>query len=144
MSLIKIKKKPVAPVRKQNYRWCRYDITSTSTLQSMIDWAKEQGVIPDKVNFAIDNDDYYADYYLEVYLPEPDHELTKRIKIYRRALANYDKWYDENRQLIDEELAARAAETKRKADKKKQNKQEVLKLQLQQRKIQKQLKGLLS
>ena len=143
MSLIKIKKKPVAPVRKRNYSWHKYNISSASTVQDIIDWTKELGVTPDKASFATDNDDYYADYYIEAYLPEPEHEFNKRIKIYRQALAVYDKWYDENRQLIDEELAARAAEKKRKADKKKQSKQEILKLQLQKRKIQKQLRALL-
>ena len=53
---------------------------------------------------------------------ESDEEFAKRMDSYKRRLATYEEWYEENKEAIEAELADRAAKKQAKEEKAKARK----------------------
>ena len=147
---IKLKKKPVKPVRKEKVM-VKYHIDDGATMSGLMEWAK--GLNKDFSNIIFYSDiqhEYYGYTYAETYfyteIPEPDEEYHERFDSYSKSLCKYYKWYEKNEVLIEEELKRRELEAEAKAKKETIKKEirigrEKIRLEKELKKIQEKLKN---
>lgn len=105
----KIRSKPKRPVRNPNFKQWLGDVESDDTLLKIVEMSK--GLDPKYI--CIEKSyGYYDEVSIELVYsgPEPDENLEKRIENYNSALADYKKWYVENQEAIEIELAFRKKE----------------------------------
>lgn len=106
---MRIRRKPNKPKRKdhikQDLGLGYYDMVDT-TLQQFID------AIPEGIDFSdvfLEDDSYYDEHNIRIYhiRRETDEEFQKRMDKYEVALQRYNKWYAENKEAVENELARR-------------------------------------
>jgi len=135
--LIKLKSKPAKPVRQKKVRYSE-TIEGDITLQYVLDLTK--GIDPKEV--IIDYDYYYDYSSCEIvwHREETDEEFKVRMDDYLEKKKKYDKWYKDNKELVDQEIERRAKEE---AEKKLKEKAYQAKLaEKEQKKPQKRIKEL--
>lgn len=101
--LIKLKNKPKKPTRRTILK--DVDADNFDNLQEMIEYFECYNINFSDVKFKIDHNPY-DDYTTIVFVykePESDKDFENRMKIYKRNLDKYNKWEEENRDLIEQE-----------------------------------------
>lgn len=112
--LIKIRSAPKRPERKKvKIEYILYD---GDTLDSVINYFLTKGC--DITNVYVDcySDEYYNISNLRFISTrdETDEEYNQRINKYQNELEKYNRWYNDNRELIERELTRRREEEQRK------------------------------
>lgn len=110
-SLIKIKAKPVQPVRGLENQYYYLDHNQCS-LEDVVDWAKSFGVKLSSVKYER-NYDMYDDCgspYFVLEAPEDQQKYNDRVNKYNKDIAKYNQWYNANKILIEKELKLREAD----------------------------------
>ena len=110
--MMKLKKKPSKPTRKNINR--SEEVWSGDTLAELL--VRTEGVDPSNVRFDWDfwGDNQYNLCWKE---KESDEAFDKRLKAYAKKVADYNKWYKENKEEILAEEARREDKKKEKASK---------------------------
>lgn len=105
---MRLKKKPTKPQPKRIRN--EVDITHFDNVGELLNFLKESGV---PTNAA-----YITPHWDVVYLiytsDEDPEDYDRRLGEYELALAEYDRWYAENEEAIEEELDLRAKKNKQK------------------------------
>jgi len=115
--------KPKEPKRKRELRSTNY-LDGGETLESLLDWAQEQGFQASDVMLVKEWERYddYERVELQGYRQESDEEFEARLKLYQRERENWERWYQENQEEIEAILAHRR-------EKKQQAKEKALRAQ---------------
>lgn len=141
----RLKSKPKKPVRRKFDN--RISVDDGISLQGIL--REIQNVYDITLNpedVVIEKDyDGYDDYhyvYATWKLEEPEEDFQRRLENYKRRLAEWEKWYEENREQIEAVLEARrvAAEErarKRIADEQKRLRKELAKLEKDEKRLRK-------
>ncbi len=110
-ALIKIKSKPVQPVRGVENQYYYLD-NNQCNLEDITDWAKTFGVKLSDVKYE-HNYDIYDDHgtpYFVLKAPEDQQKYNDRVNKYNKDIAKYNQWYNANKVLIEKELKLREAD----------------------------------
>ncbi len=123
----RLRKKPVAPERKEGIRE-EYSLNEGDSLAPVVEWAQRCGV-PFESICAQHEYGYYDNPDTIMFVlkrPQTDKEFAPRQKQYEKQLAAYEAWEAENKEAIEAELARRAAaEEKRKIKERKRLEREI-------------------
>ena len=94
-TLIKIKKEPKPPVRKEEFEF-KYSIGYGTSLAEIVDWAQESAIPLGE--FALGNDGYYDSYegwcedlYFSYIGSEPEEEYQCRLASYEKSKVKFDR-----------------------------------------------------
>ena len=118
-ALIKMKPKPKRPDRNEKIRQTYRIYEDGEPLKAVVKWIEDLGADLNDVFFGSDGDyDGCYTHYLWMLVPESEESYSNRLEAYRRRLEKYNKWYLENKNLIEQEIARRAQAATEKAEKK--------------------------
>jgi hypothetical protein len=104
MKMIKLRKKPVKPVRE--YFPQDISLYDGSTLLDVLEAVKMYSLDPATVKFRVEHGYYDSvNYSFQYQMLEPEEVYNRKLQWYEVKLAEYEKWYEKNKILIDKELA---------------------------------------
>jgi hypothetical protein len=100
--LIRIIKKPEKPIRKENYVE-RILIKNDDNLEDIINLFDVKDLKNINIQFVYSEADYLSIYFVYKGMESENH-YQERLKNYQIKLEEYNKWYKENKELIEKEL----------------------------------------
>jgi len=109
---MRLRNKPTEPKQIKNKRFeFEIDLWCDPNIAYILDILEEHEIEPENAHINIDR--YYDDE-LEVYLvfsaDETDGAFEERLRAYKKNIADYNKWYSDNKIAIEEEMAIRKRE----------------------------------
>lgn len=111
----KVPQKPKRTIHKHDI-----NITGIGGLKSLVKYAKNNGIDPDRIKFAKPRYSYYGDigriYYEQ---PESEDSYNKKLVKWQEKMDEYNKWREENKESIEAYERAKKLEAVEKLEKKK-------------------------
>lgn len=109
----RIRSKPKRPKRSTITH--RHDVYDGMTL-----WEINDAEIPDSAEFSFDRYDDFHPVELVWTAYETDEDYQAKLKAYKNRLDNYERWYKENQEDIENEIALRETEAAERVEKDKE------------------------
>lgn len=142
--LIKIRSKPTKPQHQKSVRFSEY-ISDGDSLEHIVNMIGKDNL---STAYIIDHGGWNdTDLYVEWTESETVSQFNERMKVYEQKLAEWQKWYDENEELILKEKARRkevadAKKAKELAAEEKRYKKRIKEIEKEKAKLDKELDNL--
>lgn len=111
--LIKIKSLPKEPKRQKISVYYEFD-DYNDTLASIVEYFENKNIRIEDVKVKVE---YFDDVCIHATTFESDEEYNKKLLKYEEKMIEFNKWYEENKELIDRELERRETEKRQKEEK---------------------------
>ncbi|MBT8448260.1 MAG: hypothetical protein KJO69_01135 [Gammaproteobacteria bacterium] len=112
---MRLKKEPIKPKRLMVEK--EASLSAFDNVQEVIDYVEGLDVFPAEVSIVRSGGWDYDEFDLVWKVPEPENVYQARVVKYEQLKAEYDTWYEKNKEAVEKEIALREETKKIKKEK---------------------------